>query len=230
MQGFKKDELPYWLQQNFVLRGQEGGDDAGDEGDDDSDDDTDDGDDDKSGDDKSGDDKKDKEDPVAALKETLRKERAARKKAEREKKALERKQSEASDKDKPEVERLTSEREQAVARADKLAGAFRKTAIDRAIEREAQRLGFADVDDALSLVRRDDIEVDQDEEEPAEVEVDTESVKRAVKALADRKKHLLKSDGGSDGDGQRTGSKGGGRCRSGEPSEEQKLRMSYRNL
>jgi hypothetical protein len=59
----------------------------------------------------------------------------------------------------------------------------------------------------LTLVDRSKITVDQDKDAPEDVEVDETSVKKAVKALADTKKHLVKSGEGS---GTRTGGRYGG--------------------
>lgn len=220
-------ELPYWLQSGVIFRGAEGEDDdnSGEgegegEGNNDGEDDP---------DDEGGEiPPKDSED-TTSLNKALREERANRKKAEREKKALERKLAQAQGKDTPDIERLTQERDAHATRVQKLAEGFKRSAINLAIERAALEAGFSDPEDAVLLVDRSAIDVDQDEDEPDQVDVDKDSVKRAVKALADKKKHLLRPAGS--GDGQRTGGQhNGGKKPPTKAEREAELRTRYKHL
>jgi hypothetical protein len=131
----------------------------------------------------------------------------ARKAAERE--ARERKEADdARELEKQDtVTREKTLRERAEAKAEKLAAGFLKTALTAAITKAADQLKFIDPDDALQGVDRSKIIVTQDKDDPAEVTIDSKSVEAAVKVLADKKKHLIKS--GTDDD-QPSGSPFGG--------------------
>lgn len=195
-----------------------------------------------SGDDPEGDDPDDHEDDAGKdlpedhpLKLAIKKERQARKAAEREAAKLAKEKSkrdrEAEDAKLAEQGELAQEkakRERAEAQAQKLATGYRKSAVDRAIERAAGELKFIDVDDALSGVDREGITVEQDDEDPSVVKVDTKTVKAAVKALADRKKHLIRS--GTE-DGAPTGSQfGAGGQRKGKATDDDRMKEIYPSL
>lgn len=152
---------------------------------------------------------------VAGLKSALRKERLNRKaleKADRVKdKALSTFQQEKDARElenKSELEKERILRTKADARNEKLSAGYLRSALDREIERAARTLKFADTDDALQLVDRSDIISEQDADDPTAITVDRKSVEKVVKALADRKKHLL---GAGTEDGEPTGSQFGGR-------------------
>lgn len=160
------------------------------------------------------------------LKSALRKERLARKKAERELRKLLAKQPK-DDKDGKSKEDEGSESKpdpEEAARIKSLATKLRTNAIDTAILKFGDR--FKSSDELLALVDRREIDVDQDEDDPSEIEVDLESVEEAVKALAKKSPHLLKTNRS----GTKSGSKfGGKRKKSNEPSDEE-LRKKYAAL
>ena len=209
----------------FGAEGDEGEDQGADSGepkdsDNDGDDENDDGDDDGSRD-------ADNDDKTAGLKKALAEERAARRKLEKEKKAEERLRQRKEQGDSAALKQAQEDLEVAQRKAEKLAEGFRKTALDRAIEKAAQTLKFRDSDDALAMVDRSLIDVDQDEDDPADVKIDEDTVKRAVKALADKKKHLLQT--GTE-DGEPTGSQFGNRNNGRKKSTEADYKTKYSAL
>jgi hypothetical protein len=162
------------------------------------------------------------------LKSALAKERKNAKAGKAEKKradALQARIDELEAKDQTEIEKATKAREKAEAKAAKLANGYKRSAVDRAIEKVARDLKFKDTDDAISLVDRSAITVEQDDDDPSEVTVDAKTVKQAVKALADRKKHLIGEEGSDDPSGSKFGG-GGGKKTSKEATEDQ-LRNKY---
>lgn len=170
------------------------------------------------------DDEKSKSKGTAGLKSALRKERMARKKAERELRKLKAKQSQSDDDEKSEEDKDKSKSTPdpaAEERATKLARKLRDQAIDNALLKFTEK--FQDPEDVLRLVDRKEIDVDQDEDDPSEIEVDLESVEDAVKALAQKKPHLLK---GREGRVQ-SGSKFGGKKKSKQGLSEEELRKKY---
>lgn len=190
------------------------GDDAGDEGDDDLPDDKD----------------------IEGLKSALKKEREGNRagskqsrKLERELKVAQKKLQDIEDADKTEAEKAAKRAEAAETKSAKLALRLRTQAVDQLIEREARALGFKDVDDALSLIKRDGIEVDQDEDDPADIKVDAKSVKAAVKALADKKKHLIGDDEGQNNQ-EPSGSRFGGGPKDKAKANEASLKERYPSL
>lgn len=185
-------ETPYWAV--FDLTFAEEADDAADKGDDDKDDEDEDDDDEKDGD-SDKDEKSEKED-TAGLKSALEKERRDRKKADKELKALRKFKEDEENKSKSEKDLAADKATKAEAKAARLAEGFKKTATNLEIIKIGGKLGFADIDDALSLVKRDDIDVEQDEDDPSDVSVDAKTVETALKALLKKKPHLAakKSD------------------------------------
>lgn len=176
-------------------------------------------------DDDNGDDDEheDRNDPkVKGLRSALAKERARANKAEKELNARTKADEEAALKEKTELEQAQIREQKANDRLTKLTEGYRKSAIDRAIEKAAK--DFIDPDDAISGVDRSSIEVEQDEDDPSDIKVDQRSVERAVKALAASKPHFLRK--GTD-DGEATGSGFGG-SRSGKNSEKSKEQV-YRD-
>lgn len=145
---------------------------------------------------------------TAALKKALQEERAQRKALEKEKKINERARQRKEQGDSAALKQAEEDLDAARKRTEKLAAGYKKTAVDRAIEKVATTLKFRDTEDALLLVDRSAILVDQDEDDPSQVDIDADSVKKAVKALADKKKHLLAT--GTE-DGEPTGSQFGNR-------------------
>lgn len=168
------------------------------------------------------------------VKKALAAERAAHKADARNLKRLEREAAarKATDEanelaSKSELEQAQAREKKATDRAALLADGFKMSAIDRAIEKAATTLQFVDTDDALVGVDRSAIVVEQDTDNPAKVTVDLKSVATAVKALADRKKHLVRS--GTE-DGEPTGSQFGAGGRVKKKTDDEVLRAQYPSL
>jgi len=126
------------------------------------------------------------------------------------------------------LENANAKAQKSEERATKLATRLRNQAVDILIEREARALRFYDVEDVLAQLDRSGIEVEQDDDDPTEVKINAKTVKAAVKALADKKKHLVRGEGDDDGgpSGSRfNGSKGGPKGLS-----EEKLKEMYPGL
>lgn len=181
-------ELPYWLQ-NLTICGREddenneGNEDQEDEGNEDEDEGEGDGEEEGTGE---GDDLDAK---VKALEKALREERQLRRKAERDAK---RKARQKSTEKKTEDEAQTQEQLRvAEERTQRLAAGLLRKEVDDAIKEAARSMGFIDPTDALTDDIRREVDADQDEDDPTDIDIDMDSVKDAVKALADKKKHLI---------------------------------------
>jgi hypothetical protein len=211
----RKDLLPKHLQ-NLIIRGAQ--DDDGDESEEDSDDE-------KSGDEgeEEEQEKDDKAEDTTALKSALQKERRARKNNERELKKLQKLVAEQGDKEKSESDKAKEQASTAESKAQKLAVKLRDSAIDNAIIKVSGKLKFRDVDDALLMVDRDAIEVDQDEDDPTQIELDEGSVETALQALAKKKPHLILADG----QGEPSGGKFGGSRKSPEKLQDAEMMERY---
>lgn len=182
----------------------------------------------------------------------LKKERIARRRAEREaraakkaqgatKKAAGAKKAADGKGGKEEISEADTAAElERQEREKRLAKRLRDKEVDSVITKYARELGFEDPDDAVALVNRKDIEVDQDDEDPSDVEVDEDTVKLAVKALAKKKPKLLvdkkktrKKDDDEDDDGDdgatKTGSTFSKKSKKKEASEAE-LRRKYPRL
>jgi len=146
---------------------------------------------------------KDKPENTDALKSALRKERNLRKKEERERKALAKRIEDFDNKEKSETDKAKEDASKAESKALRLAAALKTTAVDNAIIKSAQKLKFRDIDDALKLVDREAIDIDQDEEDPSNIDLDEESVKSALETLAKTKPHLILADGQEDKSGSK---------------------------
>lgn len=159
----------------------------------------------------------------AGLKSALRKERMARKRAERQlRKFREREQPPKGQKKKTDKEEESEDKDEsseelaaAKAQGERLAKRLKDNAVDTMILRHAER--FKDPEDLLRLIDRADIDIDQDDDDPSEIEVDEESVADAVKALAKKKPHLLKTKEERVASGSKFG---GRRKKSNQPSDE----------
>lgn len=163
---------------------------------------------------------------VTGLKSALARERAANKAKEKELKALRKAREAEENAKKSDLEKAQAEAEANKTKAEKLAAGFLKTNINSAIRRAAEKAGFIDPDDALAGISREDITFEQDEDDPSEVEVDQKSVDKAVKALATKKPHFVKS--GTD-DGEPSGSQFGGSKKQKKTSDDE-LRDKYPSL
>lgn len=201
----------WWLDPTLIIRGAEGegegtsesgtgssgdsstngetGSDTSNTGDGESDDDDDD-------DDKSTFTKED----VQGLKNALREERKARKLAERANKAKEKDQSDAEAKD--EAEKTANRLKAAEEKATRLASGYREARVESTITRLAQDANVIAPDDMVALLKAQgfkDIEIDQDEDDPSQVEIDEDDVKAAIKkALKTRPHWTKKSDDGDE--------------------------------
>lgn len=163
---------------------------------------------------------------VTGLKSALAKERAENKRKDKELKRLQKAQQAKEDAEKSDLEKAQGEAETSKAKAEKLAAGFLKTSLNSAIRAEATKLGFIDVDDALNGISRDDLEFEQDEDDPSDIDIDQKSVQKAVKALATKKPHFIKS--GTD-DGEPSGSQFGGSNKKKKSSDDE-LRERYPSL
>lgn len=166
------------------------------------------------------------EEDVAGLKSALAKERENNKnlkQAEKDLKAAQARLKEIDDKDKSDGEKATEAATKAAEKVTKLATRLRDQALDTIIEREARKAGFKDTDDALKLVDRSSIGVEQDEDDPSDVQIDDKSVKAAVEKLAKAKEHLL----GGEGDGAPSGSKFGGGKKNTKEASDAELTKKY---
>lgn len=253
--------LPDWLVGVEAILLAEGDDDDDDDSTDDSEDDQDDsGDQSDDADDESDDDDEEDEDDktkkvkkvkrgddeTVRLKAALKKERLSRRKFEREarqlRKAVPAKKSVAKKqaKDEEAEAETRAEIEQARQRSERLAGKLARQAVDNVILKMAGGFKFKDPDDAIALVNRADIDVDQDDEDPSDVEVDEDTVKDALRRLAKRKPHLLvqesDEDEEEDDEGRSTkrrrstGSKFSGKKGRKDELSEEELRKRYSAL
>lgn len=152
----------------------------------------------------------DLQEKIRDTEEALRKERQLRRKAERDARAK-KKQTPA---DKSKVDDETSERlRTSEARTAKLAKGLLDNKLDQAILAEARRQKFIDESDALSDAIRAEIDYDQDDDDPSDIEIDEETVKDAVASLAAKKKHLIRDSEGSSRERETPGSSSGSRLR-----------------
>lgn len=171
-----------------------------------------------------GDEKRD----TAALLAALQEERAVRKRLEREKKTREALEADEELKKKDEVTQLSTKLTASEEKLQRLGKMYYKHALDTAIEREARNLNFIDVSDAIAGVDRSVITAEQEPDDPAVVVIDDASLKKAVKGLADKKKHLIRV---GTGDGSPTGSSfGGGGGKPTAKMKEDELKKLYPNL
>lgn len=195
----QKNELPEWLLNLRILgreddgdgeggeggegeEGEEGGDNEGEgsEGE---------GGDEGSGD---GDDDDDLAQKVKDLEATIAKERKLRRQAERDARKNKRTPSKTAEtKTKAADTELQKQLEAAAAQTKRLADGLRKKEVDDAILAAARKAGFIDESDALTDDIRKQVDVDQDPEDPTDIDIDEDSVTDAVKDLAARKKHLV---------------------------------------
>lgn len=131
---------------------------------------------------------------IEGLKSALRKERSERRRLSKEVKDLAKFRQEREDAEKDDVTKAKDQATSAEAKAQKLAAKLRDSALDNAIIQLAGGMGFADVDDALRLIDRATVDIDQDEDDPTEVNIDRDTVKSALEALTKAKPHLLKNE------------------------------------
>lgn len=159
----------------------------------------------------------------AGLKSALQKERRDRRKLEKENRRLTKLNKEKEDAEKDDTTKATERATTAETKAERLAVRLKDTALDNVIIKLAA--DFIDVDDALSLIDRDLIEVEQDEDDPSDIEIDKKSVKKALDALKESKPHLVKKDGKPPP--PKSGSKFSGGEKSKEQLDEEALAERY---
>lgn len=165
-------------------------------------------------------------DDNSGLKSALQKERQQRKDLERENRKLKAAQEEKELADKSEVERATAAEKKAAEKVAALAEQLLTTSLDNAITKAAQAAKFRDVDDALALINRKEITFEQDEDNPADIDIDAKSIERAVKALAAKKPHLILGDG----DETPSGGKFNGGRKDQSKTDEAALKAKYPSL
>lgn len=226
------NELPEWLR-GLIIRGADEGD-SDDEGDNDPDsNDGDDPEDEGDGTEDEGNEGKPKpEDPTVKLRSALDKERKLRREERKKRIAAERAAKSASDSKVSEEEandlkKAQEELATAQDKTSKLAARLLKKEVHDAITAEARNQKFIDPTDALVDSVISEIDADQDEEDPTDIDIDPASVKAAVKKLADRKKHLVSTAGTQERSGGRFNRRQGGDK---EKTSEQKLRETYPSL
>lgn len=154
--------------------------------------------------------------------EALRKEKATLEKAN---KAFEKAQQTAADKDKSEVDLAKAEAERAATRLTKLASGFKTAKVNSAIIEAARAAKFNDPSDAL-VIDLSGVEINQDEDDPSDVTVDSKAITSLVKALAAKKPYLV----GGEGAGDPSGSKFGGGSKSKKEVDAEKLKERYPSL
>lgn len=170
--------------------------------------------------------KKEKDDKLL---KALQAERQQRKDFEKKFKALERERAKKEKGEQSELEEAKSERDTASAQVSHLSELLKKNTVDTAIMAVAAKEKFRDVDDALSLVNRSEIELDFEmDDDGVTIEVDQASVAEAVKKLAQSKPHLILADGDEEGSGAPLGSKK--KKRGDKELTEEKLKEQYPSL
>jgi hypothetical protein len=169
-----------------------------------------------------GDPPEDKED-TSGLKSALQKERADRRKLEKDLKALQRAQKAQEDAEKSDLDKASEALKLRETQVTALASTLRESSLEAALSRAAVGLKFRDTDDVIRLVDRSAIDIDQDEDNPADITIDEKSVQIAVQALAKKKPHLLIADGQQDPSGS---PRGGSKKTSAELTEED-LKKKY---
>lgn len=161
-----------------------------------------------------------------ALLKALRNERRSRRALEKEIKGFRKSQEDAEAKDQSETEKAKKEAESERVKALRLAQKLRSQAIDNVVLKLATNLKFRDMDDALKLLDRDDIEVEQDEADPSDITVDEKTIKTALEELAKKKPHLILADGDTDPSGSKFGGSKTGPKKD-EDAEREKLIARY---
>lgn len=196
-----------------------GSDDAGSDSDENSDDDSDD-----SGDDSGHDDADDPK--TKGLRSALAAERKKAAALDKKLKAKEKAEAAAALAEKSELEQEQIKAKQAEERAEKLSNGFLQRSLNDSIRDAARTLNFIDVSDAIAGVDRSTLTYEQDSDDPSDVEVDEDTVLAAVKALAKKKPHFVRT--GTD-DGEPTGSAMGG-SRKKKTTSEETLKQKYAAL
>lgn len=139
---------------------------------------------------------KPKTDGVAGLKSALRAERKANRDSKARITALEA-QLAAKDSSSEEGEQNTAalqkELEKTKAANEKLIASMRKSAVKTAAVNAAGQLNFVTPQDVLAFFDVEEIEVDQDADDPSIITFDEDEVIGQVKAIANKKKYLVRA-------------------------------------
>jgi hypothetical protein len=172
---------------------------------------------------------------VEKLKAALRKERKRARDAEKAKRKAEREAAKHTSKSQKQEEQEKSDLQKAkdaeiaaTQRADKLQQKLRDQALDAEVTKQAIKMGFRDVDDAISLMKKDPDMVDGEDDD---ISVDEDAVTEALEDLAKKKPHLIVDDEEEEQKTRRSGSKFGGKRKTdtGKMSEEE-MRRKYPGL
>lgn len=194
-----KTDIPFWLQHTWITGREEGDEGSGADEGDNSEDNGEEGED--EGQETGSEDSAAGDDELASLKKALAEERKARRTAERNARKASKSQNNEEEQKTLEETRQTLAEEQ--AKTTRIADRLRTNEVDQAIRDEARKQGFIDETDALTDEVRKGVEVDQDPDDPADIDVDLDTVKAAVSKLANQKKHLL----GKPNEGEPSGGK-----------------------
>lgn len=161
---------------------------------------------------------------LEGLKKALKTERELRKKAEkglklteREKRRLQKAQDDIKTAEEGEVAAAKKSAEEAAKKVTNLAAKLRQSSLEAAITTAARAQKFRDPDDVITQLARSNfagIEIDQDEDDPSDIDIDVKSVEKAVKKVATAKPHWLIASGdgtpsGSSFNGGTPGDSGG---------------------
>lgn len=165
------------------------------------------------------------EDEVAGLKSALDKERKTAKENAKKLAAFEKAQKDKEDAEKSEIQRLTDQGISASEKLQKLSAGFRKSKVESAVVAAARKALFTDPTDALRPEVLEAIGVEQDEDDPTQVTIDSKTVEEAITKLAKAKPHWLTEveDPNKKKPRSPSGSKFGGSNNTQTPSAEDKL-------
>lgn len=142
----------------------------------------------------------DADDPkVKGLKSALEEERRANRARDKELKALRKEKADRELGEQSAVEQANTKAEKAAEKAAKLSAGLLKRDLNSSIERVAKDMGFIDPSDAIEGVDRSKLVYEQDEDDPSVITIDGKTVEKAVKDLATKKPHFLKT-GTEDGE------------------------------
>lgn len=128
---------------------------------------------------------------LAGIKSALAKERNERKAADKELAAFRKAKAEAADSEKTEIQRLTDSHANLADKYTKLAAGYRSDALERAVLAAAKDAKFRDPSDAMRFDIVSGLEVEQDEDDPTKVTVNTDELVKRIKKLAADKPHYL---------------------------------------
>lgn len=173
------------------------------------------------------DDDKDKDKDPAGLKSALAAERRRAKAAERELNRLKKAEEDKKSADEDAVAHAQKKEQEAQDRINKLSAGFLQRELDSALREAATKAGFIDPADAIDGVDRNSLTYEQDDENPADIDIDEKSVEKAVKALAAKKPHFIKT--GTD-DGDKTGGGFGGGNSGDRKDKDAALKAKYSAL